>query len=143
MNSQSNNKIKIKQSNASKLRLTLGLSIILVWIVISFNMRSKMSKISFEWFEDLGPFAPVLFTIMLSFAVVILFQLYTEGRGWSDFSVLDSDFGKFVASVVGGLLAFLLGRWLFRDAISDIVASNDRLLRLEQAISEEAMQISI
>ena len=50
---------------------------------------------------------------------------------------------NFIASVVGGLLAFLLGRWLFRDAISDIVASDDRLLRLEQAISEEAMQISI
>ena len=143
MKSQSNNKIKIKQSKASKLRLTLGLSIILVWIVIGFY-AFKDVKNFVEWFEDLGPFAPILFTIMLSFAVVILVPtpILKVGAG-AIFPFWMATLVNFIASVVGGLLAFLLGRWLFRDAISDIVASDDRLLRLEQAISEEAMQISI
>ena len=38
MNTQSSNKIKIKQSKASKLRLALGLSVILVWIAIGFGL---------------------------------------------------------------------------------------------------------
>ena len=50
---------------------------------------------------------------------------------------------NFIASILGGLLAFLLGRWMFRDYIAEIVAGDERLTKLESALNEEAMQISI
>ena len=50
---------------------------------------------------------------------------------------------NFTASIVGGLLAFLLGRWLFRDTIAKTVASDMRLQSIETAIGEEAMKISV
>ena len=50
---------------------------------------------------------------------------------------------NFTASVVGGLIAFMLGRWMFRDYIAEIVANDVRLVNLESAITEEAMQISV
>ena len=50
---------------------------------------------------------------------------------------------NFIASLLGGLIAFLLGRWLFRDYIQELVASDERLVKLESAINEEAMQISV
>ena len=50
---------------------------------------------------------------------------------------------NFTASIVGGLLAFLLGRWLFRDVIAKTVARDKRLQNLETAIGEESMRISV
>ena len=50
---------------------------------------------------------------------------------------------NFTASIVGGLLAFLLGRWLFRDSITKIVATDNRLQKIEAAIGEESMRISV
>ena len=40
-------------------------------------------------------------------------------------------------------MAFLLGRWLFRDKIAEFVAKDDRLKRLELALNQDAMQISV
>ena len=50
---------------------------------------------------------------------------------------------NFTASVIGGLLAFLLGRWLFRDMIGEIVSEDKKLQKIENAIEEEAMKISV
>ena len=50
---------------------------------------------------------------------------------------------NFTASVIGGLLAFMLGRLLFRDMIAKIVAEDKRLQNVENAIEEEAMKISV
>tara|TARA_B100001093_G_scaffold193134_2_gene185649 strand:+ start:11161 stop:11940 length:780 start_codon:yes stop_codon:yes gene_type:complete len=96
------------------------------------------------WFEELGPTGPIVFTLALSLGVVILLPtpLVKVAAGalfpfWIAVAV------NFVASLLGGILAFLLGRWLFRDAIQRSILNDKRMQNFEQALTNDAMKISI
>ena len=45
--------------------------------------------------------------------------------------------------MVGGLIAFVLGRWLFRDSIKEAIQNDKRMLNIESALDEDAMRISV
>jgi uncharacterized membrane protein YdjX (TVP38/TMEM64 family) len=50
---------------------------------------------------------------------------------------------NYAASMIGGMVAFLLGRWLFRDAIKASISTDEKMQRIETALGEDAMRISI
>jgi uncharacterized membrane protein YdjX (TVP38/TMEM64 family) len=50
---------------------------------------------------------------------------------------------NFVASILGGLIAFILGRWLFRESIQRSIMNDSRLRNIEHALTVDAMKISI
>ena len=97
-----------------------------------------------EWFDELGPLSSVVYCLVVSLAIVLVLPtpILKVGAG-ALFPYWLAVVVNFIASLIGGLIAFLLGRWLFRDYISKIVASDERLIKLESAINEEAMQISV
>ena len=86
----------------------------------------------------------VIYCLMISIAILLVLPtpILKVGAG-ALFPYWLAVVVNFVASLLGGLIAFLLGRWLFRDYISELVASDERLVKLESAINEEAMQISV
>ena len=45
--------------------------------------------------------------------------------------------------MIGGLIAFVLGRWLFRDSIQEAIANDQRMVIIEAALGEDAMRISV
>jgi uncharacterized membrane protein YdjX (TVP38/TMEM64 family) len=45
--------------------------------------------------------------------------------------------------MVGGLCAFLLGRWLFRESIQESIKNDQRMQNIEKGLEKEAMKISI
>jgi len=136
-------KISIQDGNIVKFRLVISVSIFIIWSVIIFNILKDISFF-LDWFEGLGNLAPLLFTLILIIGVVILaptpIMKVTAGALFPYWLAV---LINFTASIVGGLLAFLLGRWLFRDSIAKIVASDNRLQKIEAAIGEEAMRISL
>ena len=97
-----------------------------------------------DWFKGFGIWSPVLFAIALSLAIVLLLPtpFVKVGAGaifpfWIVVAV------NFVASMVGGLIAFVLGRWLFRDSIKEAIQNDKRMLNIESALDEDAMRISV
>ena len=136
-------KITIDDSKVVKLRLTLSIAIFIVWSVIIIWIFQDISFF-LEWFENLGALAPILFTLMLITGVIILAPTpVMKVTAGALFPYWIAVVINFTASIVGGLLAFLLGRWLFRESIAKTVASDKRLQNIETAIGEEAMRISV
>ena len=139
----SDSKIIIKQEKTSRLRLYLSIGIVCIWLIIGFFFFQDVGGF-IEWFEELGPLSSVIYCLMISLAIVMVLPtpILKVGSG-ALFPYWLAVLVNFIASLIGGLIAFLLGRWLFRDYISQIVASDERLVKLESAINEEAMQISV
>ena len=136
-------KIKIKQEKVSRTRLYFSLGVISIWLVVGFLFFQDVGGF-IEWFDELGPLSSVVYCLVMSLAIVLVLPtpILKVGAG-ALFPYWLAVMVNFIASLIGGLIAFLLGRWLFRDYISQIVASDERLVKLESAINEEAMQISI
>ena len=139
----SDSKIIIKEEKTSRLRLYLSIGIVCIWLIIGFFFFQDVGGF-IEWFEELGPLSSVIYCLMISLAIVMVLPtpILKVGSG-ALFPYWLAVLVNFIASLIGGLIAFLLGRWLFRDYISQIVASDERLVKLESAINEEAMQISV
>ena len=143
MPSLSQGKIQMKENKAVKLRLFISVAVFIIWSVILFNIFKDISYF-LDWFEDLGRLAPILFVIILIFGVVILAPTpILKVTAGALFPYWLAVLINFTASVIGGLLAFMLGRLLFRDMIAKIVAEDKRLQNVENAIEEEAMKISV
>ena len=143
MSSLSQGKIRIKENKAVKLRLVVSVLVVIIWSIILFNIFKDISYF-LDWFEDLGSLAPILFAIILIFGVVILAPTpILKVTAVALFPYWLAVLINFTASIVGGLLAFLLGRWLFRDMIAKIVVEDKRLQKIESAIEDEAMKISV
>ena len=136
-------KITIKQEKVSRTRLYFSLGVISIWLVVGFFFFQDVGGF-IEWFDELGPLSSVVYCLVMSLAIVLVLPtpILKVGAG-ALFPYWLAVMVNFIASLIGGLIAFLLGRWLFRDYISQIVASDERLVKLESAINEEAMQISV
>ena len=136
-------RIKIKQGKAGRIRLFISLGVVFLWLILGYYAFKDVGDF-IDWVEDLGPLAPIFYAIMVSLAVVLLFPTpILKVASGAIFPYWIAVVVNFFASVIGGLLAFLLGRWLFRERIEEMVAKDERLKNLELAINEEAMQISV
>lgn len=143
MSSLGQGKIHIKENKALKLRLIISVLVFITWAVILFNIFKDISYF-LDWFEDLGSLAPILFVLILILGVIILAPTpILKVTAGALFPYWLAVLINFTASVIGGLLAFLLGRWLFRDMIGKIVAENRKLQNIENAIEGEALKISV
>ena len=137
------NRIKIKQGKAGRIRLFISLGVVLVWLLVGYYAFKDVGDF-INWVEELGTLAPIFYAIIVAIAVVLLAPtpILKVGSG-AIFPYWIAVVVNFFASVIGGILAFLLGRWLFRERIEQMVAKDERLKNLELAINEEAMQISV
>ena len=50
---------------------------------------------------------------------------------------------NFAGAMIGGIGAFLFGRWLFREGLVEAIANNPKLQQIDAAIGEESLRISI
>ena len=97
-----------------------------------------------DWFKGFGIWSPVLFTIALSLAIVLLLPTpFVKVGAGAIFPFWIAVVVNFVASMIGGLIAFVLGRWLFRESIQEAIRNDQRMVNIESALGEDAMRISI
>ena len=96
------------------------------------------------WFEDVGPTGPLLYALAVALGIVLLIPspLLKVAAG-AIFPFWIATLVNYAASMIGGLLAFLLGRWLFRDMIQASISGDEKMKRIETALAEDAMRISI
>lgn len=97
-----------------------------------------------DWFKGFGIWSPVLFTIALSLAIVLLLPTpFVKVGAGAIFPFWIAVAVNFIASMIGGLIAFVLGRWLFRESIQEAIKNDQRMVNIESALGEDAMRISI
>ena len=97
-----------------------------------------------DWFKGFGIWSPVMFTIALSLAIVLLLPTpFVKVGAGAIFPFWIAVVVNFVASMIGGLIAFVLGRWLFRESIQEAIKNDQRMVNIESALGEDAMRISI
>jgi uncharacterized membrane protein YdjX (TVP38/TMEM64 family) len=135
--------LKKSQPKIYRWRALFGL-LLLVFCAICGVLLFKDAQNILFWFEDLGPMGPIVFTLGLSLAVVIMLPtpLIKVAAG-AIFPFWIAAAANFVASILGGLIAFILGRWLFRESIQRSIMNDSRLRNIEHALTVDAMKISI
>ena len=96
------------------------------------------------WFENVGPMGPVLYALAVALGIVLLIPspLLKVASG-AIFPFWIATLVNYAASLIGGMVAFLLGRWLFRDTIQASISTDEKMKRVEQALAGDAMRISI
>lgn len=135
--------LKKTQPKIYRWRALFGLLLLVSCAICGIFLFKDAQNILF-WFEDLGPMGPIVFTLGLSLAVVIMLPtpLIKVAAG-AIFPFWIAAAANFVASILGGLIAFILGRWLFRESIQRSIMNDSRLRNIEYALTVDAMKISI
>lgn len=95
-----------------------------------------------EWIGELGAIGVVLFIAIYILATVLFVPglILTLGAGFL-FNVALGTVYVSIASVTGASLAFLVGRYLARDAIARKVEGNEKFRAIDEAVGKEGWKI--
>ena len=134
-------KMKDQQPNLYRWRAVLGVVVLFICAVAGYFLFKDASEI-IEWFKGFGLWGPFLFTIMLSLAIVLLLPTpFVKIGAGAIFPFWIAALVNLVASMIGGLIAFVLGRWMFRESIQASIQNDVRMQNIEKALDQDAMKI--
>ena len=135
--------MKAQKVRVYQWRAMFGLLALVLCAVAGYYLFQDAVNIN-DWFKGFGIWSPVLFTVALSLAIVLLLPTpFVKVGAGAIFPFWIAVAVNFVASMIGGLIAFILGRWLFRDSIQEAIANDQRMVNIEAALGEDAMRISV
>lgn len=99
-------------------------------------------KQGLDWVAQLGTWGPVIFIGLYIVATVLFIpgSVLTLGAG-AVFGVVGGSIYVSIASTLGATCAFLVGRYLARDAIARKIEGNDRFAALDKAVAGEGWKI--
>lgn len=94
------------------------------------------------WVAQLGPWGPVIFIGLYIVATVLFIpgSVLTLGAG-TLFGVVWGSIYVSIASTLGATCAFLVGRYLARDAIARKIEGNQRFVAIDKAVANEGWKI--
>lgn len=95
-----------------------------------------------EWVPSLGFWAPVIFVLMYVFAATLFIpaSALTLGAG-AIFGVVKGSVVVSIASTLGAITSFLIGRYLARSWISKKIESHPRFKSIDEAVAKEGWKI--
>lgn len=102
----------------------------------------ELLKRPLDFFGQLGPWGPVLFIIIYIVAAVCFIpgSALTLGAG-AVFGLVWGSIYVSIASTLGATAAFLVGRYLARDAIARKIEGNERYAAIDKAVANEGWKI--
>jgi len=117
------------------------LAIALVGAGKYFHVQDRLQR-ALEWLGQLGPWAPALFIALYAVATVLLIpgSVLTLGAG-AVFGVIWGSIYASIASTLGAAAAFLIGRYLARDAIARKIEGNTRFAAIDRAVASAGWKI--
>jgi uncharacterized membrane protein YdjX (TVP38/TMEM64 family) len=126
---------------AGLVRIAAGI-VVLVAVVWLARQAGGYVPAFAEWVESLGFWGPLVFIASYAVAVVAFVPgaLLTLAGG----AIFDLFWGTvyvFVAAVLGSSAAFLVARYLARDAVARRIAGNPRFAALDRAIGDNGLKI--
>ncbi|MEM9265560.1 MAG: TVP38/TMEM64 family protein [Cyanobacteria bacterium P01_F01_bin.13] len=95
-----------------------------------------------NWIEGLGPIAPIVFIIMYIIITISFLpaSVVTLGAG-AVFGIIKGTVLVFIGAMLGATAAFLIGRYLARDWVSNKVSGNRIFKAIYDAIEKEGRKI--
>lgn len=128
-------------SNKWKLILMLVLAVALIVAAKFFNFQGIL-KNALESIAHLGPWGPAAFILIYIVATVLFIpgSLLTLGSGVL-FGVVGGTICVSIGSVLGATCAFLVGRYLTRDWVSQQIQGNAKFQAIDAAVASEGWKI--
>ena len=118
---------------------TAGIAILLA--AKYFHVQDLL-KAALGWIGKLGPWGPVIFVGIYIVATVFFIpgSVLTVGAG-AAFGVVLGSVCVSISATLGATAAFLVGRYLTRDAVARKVERNERFAAIDRAVAEEGWKI--
>lgn len=113
----------------------------LVACAVYWDGRARLQQ-ALEWTENAGAIGPVVFTVLYILACVLFLpgSILTIGAGliWG---VVKGSILVSVASTLGAIVAFLVGRYAARDWIAGKIAGNESFAAIDEAVAQQGWKI--
>jgi uncharacterized membrane protein YdjX (TVP38/TMEM64 family) len=128
---------------SSKWKVLLAVVVVVALLVASRVLPvGEYLKQFLDWIRDLGPMGYVLFIVVYVLAAVMFLpgSVLTLGAG-AVFGLVGGFIVVSIGSTLGASAAFLVGRFLARDAIARKVEGNARFAAIDRAVGREGFKI--
>jgi uncharacterized membrane protein YdjX (TVP38/TMEM64 family) len=135
----------LKQSQLGTHRWRIGLGVVFITVCIAsgfFLFKNQESVMSA--FESAGSIGVFGFIVAISIAIILLLPSpIIKILAGAIFPLHLAVLINFIGTMIGGFCAFVFGRWLFREGLTEAIAKNAKLQQIETAIGEESLRISV
>jgi uncharacterized membrane protein YdjX (TVP38/TMEM64 family) len=112
-----------------------------ITLLVRFDLGELLEQ-ALAWIDGLGIWGPILFVLIYVVAAALLIpgSALTLGAG-ALFGVVRGSLIVSLASTLAAMVAFLIGRYLARDAISRKLEGNHRFAAVDQAVARQGWKI--
>jgi uncharacterized membrane protein YdjX (TVP38/TMEM64 family) len=112
-----------------------------VWAAKYFHVQALL-KAALDWIGKLGSWGPVIFIGIYVVATVLFIpgSVLTLGAG-AIFGVVVGSICVSISATLGATAAFLVGRYLARDAIARKIERNEKFAAIDRAVADEGWKI--
>lgn len=119
-----------------------GLLAIGLFVGFKFLPIDEWWKVVSDWIESLGIWGPIAFIAIYAIATVFLIpgSALTLGAGLL-FGVVWGSVWVIIAANLGANLAFLIGRYFARDAVSKKIEGNEKFKAIDEAVGDDGWKI--
>src|SRR5882724_4651439 len=127
----------------SRLRWVLyATAAIAVLVAAKYFHVQDLLKEALGWIGKLGPWGPVIFIALYIVATVFFIpgSVLTLGAG-AVFGVVLGSVYVSISATLGATAAFLVGRYLARDAIARKIEKNEKFATIDRAVADEGWKI--
>lgn len=126
--------------------MSIGIAILTAVVVLVVASRyvdiQETLATVLNWISDLGPWGALVFILTYILATVLFLPglILTMGAGFL-FGVVQGAILVSIASTTGAGIAFLVGRYLARDWVSEKIRGYPRFHRIDEAVGREGWRI--
>lgn len=118
-----------------------AIAIILFVVAKEFHVQDRLKQ-ALDWVGQLGPWGAIIFIAIYVVATVLFIpgSALTLGAG-AIFGVAWGSVYVSIGSTLGATAAFLVGRYLARNAIARKIEGNERFAAIDKAVANEGWKI--